>query len=200
MVSHLQPGSGQIQSIRSILNGKNHIYIGKNIFLQYFFLKCINLSFTNSFKTSKGVGYTAHFVGNCLVLTSMKVKGKGFQHCVKYEFQPRKVIIKTHLLLPKVFITHYLNTSNTLCVQKDKCHNFLLIISFCGKCMTTIFIYKIINLLFFLFCVSFTQWYMIAIVYIYNRWTKSEIKCLVNGQLASSTEMAWFVSTNDVSN
>lgn len=85
-----------------------------------------------SFKTSKGVGYTAHFVGNCLVLTSMKVKGKGFQHCVKYEFLPRK-------------------------------------------------------------------WYMIAIVYIYNRWTKSEIKCLVNGQLASSTEMAWFVSANDVS-
>ena len=42
------------------------------------------------------------------------------------------------------------------------------------------------------------QWYMIAVVYIYNRWTKSEIKCLVNGQLASSTEMAWFVSTNDV--
>jgi hypothetical protein len=37
------------------------------------------------------------------------VKGKGFQHCVKYEFQPRK-------------------------------------------------------------------WYMLAIVYIYNRWTKSEIK------------------------
>ncbi|XP_058789390.1 neurobeachin isoform X7 [Phymastichus coffea] len=82
------------------------------------------------FKTSKGVGYSAHFVGNCLVLTSMKVKGKGFQHCVKYEFQPRK-------------------------------------------------------------------WYMIAVVYIYNRWTKSEIKCLVNGQLASSTEMAWFVSTNE---
>ncbi|KAL0879168.1 hypothetical protein ABMA27_002962 [Loxostege sticticalis] len=83
------------------------------------------------FKTSKGVGYTAHFVGNCLVLTSMKVRGKGFQHCVKYEFQPRR-------------------------------------------------------------------WYAIAVVYIYNRWTKSEIKCLVNGQLASSTEMAWFVSTNDL--
>lgn len=47
--------------------------------------------------------------------------------------------------------------------------------------------------------VCFSQWYMIAVVYIYNRWTKSEIKCLVNGQLASSTEMAWFVSTNDVS-
>ncbi|XP_043473809.1 neurobeachin isoform X2 [Leptopilina heterotoma] len=82
------------------------------------------------FKTSKGIGYSAHFVGNCLVLTSMKMKGKGLQHCVKYEFQPRK-------------------------------------------------------------------WYMIAVVYIYNRWTKSEIKCLVNGQLASSTEMTWFVSTND---
>lgn len=48
-------------------------------------------NFCFSFKTSKGVGYSAHFVGNCLVLTSMKVKGKGFQHCVKYEFQPRKV-------------------------------------------------------------------------------------------------------------
>lgn len=48
--------------------------------------------FRFSFKTSKGVGYSAHFVGNCLVLTSMKVKGKGFQHCVKYEFQPRKVM------------------------------------------------------------------------------------------------------------
>lgn len=85
-----------------------------------------------SFKTSKGIGYSAHFVGNCLVLTSMKVKGKGYQHCVKYEFQPRK-------------------------------------------------------------------WFMLAIVYIYNRWTKSEIKCFVNGQLASSTEMAWLVSTNEVS-
>ncbi|XP_059080572.1 neurobeachin-like isoform X3 [Tigriopus californicus] len=82
------------------------------------------------FKTAKGVGYSAHFVGNCLVLTSMKVKGKGYQHCVKYEFQPRK-------------------------------------------------------------------WFMLAIVYIYNRWTKSEIKCFVNGQLASSTEMAWLVNTND---
>ena len=45
---------------------------------------------------------------------SFQVKGKGYQHCVKYEFQPRK-------------------------------------------------------------------WYMLAIVYIYNRWTKSEIK-VVNKQ------------------
>ncbi|XP_076065007.1 neurobeachin-like [Oratosquilla oratoria] len=82
------------------------------------------------FKTSKGVGYSAHFVGNCLVLTSLKVKGKGYQHCIKYEFQPRK-------------------------------------------------------------------WYMVAVVYIYNRWSKSEIKVFVNGQLASSTEMTWLVSTND---
>ena len=58
--------------------------------------------------------------------------GKGYQHCIKYEFQPRK-------------------------------------------------------------------WYMLALVFIYNRWTKSEIKCFVNGQLASSTEMAWLVSPTDVS-
>ncbi|KAG1688833.1 Neurobeachin [Nymphon striatum] len=82
------------------------------------------------FRTSKGVGYSAHFVGNCLIFTSMKVKGKGYQHCVKYEFQPRK-------------------------------------------------------------------WYMVAIVYMYNRWSKSEMKCYVNGQLASSTEMNWFVNISD---
>ncbi|KAF2368096.1 protein of unknown function DUF4704 [Trinorchestia longiramus] len=86
--------------------------------------------FCCSFKTSKGVGYTAHFVGNCLVLTSLKVKGKGYQHCIKYEFQPRK-------------------------------------------------------------------WYMVAVVYIYNRWSRSEIKVFVNGQLASATEMTWLVNTND---
>ena len=73
------------------------------------------------FRTSKGVGYSAHFVGNCLVLTSMKVKGKGYQHCVKYEFQPRK-------------------------------------------------------------------WFALAVVYIYNRWTKSEIKCFVNGQVWQLTQ------------
>ncbi|KAF5899593.1 neurobeachin-like isoform X2, partial [Clarias magur] len=42
------------------------------------------------FRTCKGVGYSAHFVGNCLIVTSLKSKGKGFQHCVKYDFQPRK--------------------------------------------------------------------------------------------------------------
>ncbi|XP_076833149.1 neurobeachin-like isoform X3 [Brachyhypopomus gauderio] len=42
------------------------------------------------FRTSKGVGYSAHFVGNCLIVTSLKSKGKGFQHCVKFDFQPRK--------------------------------------------------------------------------------------------------------------
>lgn len=44
-----------------------------------------------SYRTSKGIGYSAHFVGNCLIVTSLKSKGKGFQHCVKYDFQPRKV-------------------------------------------------------------------------------------------------------------
>ncbi|XP_078601403.1 neurobeachin-like isoform X5 [Branchiostoma floridae x Branchiostoma japonicum] len=42
------------------------------------------------FRTSKGVGYSAHFVGSCLIVTALKAKGKGFQHCVKYDFQPRK--------------------------------------------------------------------------------------------------------------
>ncbi|XP_057698664.1 lipopolysaccharide-responsive and beige-like anchor protein isoform X2 [Corythoichthys intestinalis] len=42
------------------------------------------------FRTSKGHGYSAHFVAGCLIVTSLKTKGKGFQHCVKYDFKPQK--------------------------------------------------------------------------------------------------------------
>ncbi|XP_034044261.1 lipopolysaccharide-responsive and beige-like anchor protein isoform X3 [Thalassophryne amazonica] len=42
------------------------------------------------FRTSKGLGYSAHFVGGCLIVTSLKSKVKGFQHCVKYDFKPQK--------------------------------------------------------------------------------------------------------------
>lgn len=30
-------------------------------------------------------------MGGCLIVTSLKSKGKGFQHCVKYDFKPQKV-------------------------------------------------------------------------------------------------------------
>lgn len=44
-----------------------------------------------NFKTGKsGLGYSAHFTGSCLVLTSIRVKGKGVQHCVAYEFPSYK--------------------------------------------------------------------------------------------------------------
>uniref|UniRef100_K7FJD9 LPS responsive beige-like anchor protein n=1 Tax=Pelodiscus sinensis TaxID=13735 RepID=K7FJD9_PELSI len=82
------------------------------------------------FRTSKGLGYSAHFVGGCLIVTSIKSKGKGFQHCVKFDFKPQK-------------------------------------------------------------------WYMVTIVHIYNRWKNSELRCYVNGELASYGEITWFVSTND---
>ncbi|KAF3852485.1 hypothetical protein F7725_005840 [Dissostichus mawsoni] len=45
---------------------------------------------TQLFRTNKGMGYSAHFVGGCLIVTSLKSKGKGFQHCVKYDFKPQK--------------------------------------------------------------------------------------------------------------
>ena len=40
---------------------------------------------------------------------------------------------------------------------------------------------------------------MLSIVHVYNRWSKSEIRCYVDGQLASGTDMSWLVSTYDVS-
>ncbi|XP_060942885.1 lipopolysaccharide-responsive and beige-like anchor protein isoform X2 [Limanda limanda] len=82
------------------------------------------------FRTSKGLGYSAHFVGGCLIVTSLKTKGKGFQHCVKYDFKPQK-------------------------------------------------------------------WYMVTLVYTYNRWKNSELSCYVNGELASFGDIAWFVNTSD---
>ncbi|XP_032873568.1 lipopolysaccharide-responsive and beige-like anchor protein [Amblyraja radiata] len=82
------------------------------------------------FRTNKGLGYSAHFVGGCLIVTSIKSKGKGFQHCVKYDFKPQK-------------------------------------------------------------------WYMVTIVHIYHRWKNSEIRCYVNGELASFGEITWLVNTSD---
>ncbi|XP_030047517.1 LOW QUALITY PROTEIN: lipopolysaccharide-responsive and beige-like anchor protein [Microcaecilia unicolor] len=82
------------------------------------------------FRTNKGLGYSAHFVGGCLIVTSIKSKGKGFQHCVKYDFKPQK-------------------------------------------------------------------WYMVSIVHIYNRWKNSELRCYVNGELASYGDITWFVNTSD---
>uniref|UniRef100_A0A8C3KF05 Lipopolysaccharide-responsive and beige-like anchor protein n=1 Tax=Calidris pygmaea TaxID=425635 RepID=A0A8C3KF05_9CHAR len=82
------------------------------------------------FRTNKGLGYSAHFVGGCLIVTSIKSKGKGFQHCVKFDFKPQK-------------------------------------------------------------------WYMVTIVHIYNRWKNSELRCYVNGELASYGEITWFVNTSD---
>ncbi|OCT99717.1 lipopolysaccharide-responsive and beige-like anchor protein isoform X2 [Xenopus laevis] len=82
------------------------------------------------FRTNKGLGYSAHFVGSCLIVTSVKSKGKGFQHCVKYDFKPHK-------------------------------------------------------------------WYMVSLVHIYNRWKNSELRCYVNGELASYGEITWLVNTSD---
>lgn len=64
-------------------------------FNTWFFLepKAIAQPYLFNFKTGKsGLGYSAHFTGNCLVLTSIRVKGKGVQHCVAYEFPSYKWI------------------------------------------------------------------------------------------------------------
>jgi len=64
-------------------------------FSTWFFLepKACAQPYLFNFKTGKsGLGYSAHFTGNCLVLTSIRVKGKGVQHCVAYEFPSYKWI------------------------------------------------------------------------------------------------------------
>ncbi|KAM3874724.1 neurobeachin-like [Diretmus argenteus] len=63
------------------------------------------------FRTSKGIGYSAHFVGNCLIVTSLKSKGKGFQHCVKYDFQPRK---SSRVHITRAVLEHFLSFAKYL--------------------------------------------------------------------------------------
>uniref|UniRef100_A0A1I8I928 DUF4704 domain-containing protein n=1 Tax=Macrostomum lignano TaxID=282301 RepID=A0A1I8I928_9PLAT len=82
------------------------------------------------FRTDKGMGYSGHFIGNALIITVMKVKGKGFQHSIRYDFVPRK-------------------------------------------------------------------WHMLTVVFVYNRWSKSEIRTYVNGTLVTQTELSWVVNTNE---
>ncbi|KAL7061393.1 hypothetical protein AAHC03_01162 [Spirometra sp. Aus1] len=82
------------------------------------------------FRTAKGLGYSAHFLGNFLIVTSVKVTGKGLQHCVPTEFHPYR-------------------------------------------------------------------WYMLTISYVYSRWSRSELRCYVDGNLASQSEMSWMVTTTE---
>lgn len=42
------------------------------------------------FQTKHEVGHSARFLGSVLVVTTNKSKGKGQQHCVQYNFEPRK--------------------------------------------------------------------------------------------------------------
>ncbi|VDM17712.1 unnamed protein product [Hydatigera taeniaeformis] len=83
-----------------------------------------------SFQTDKGLGYTAHFLGTLFIVTSIRAKDKGLQHCVPAEFHP-------------------------------------------------------------------CRWYMLTIVFVYNRWTKSELRCYVDGKITSSVEMAWPIAGSD---
>lgn len=78
-----------------------------------------------SFRTNKGLGYSAHFVGGCLIVTSIKSKGKGFQHCVKFDFKPQKVS-KNNKIFPICFM-------NLKLLSGSLCCSYWLITSFCRK-------------------------------------------------------------------
>lgn len=82
--------------------------------------------------TNKGIGYTAFFMGSCLVLSyKTKPNGKEMQHCIQYEFKPR-------------------------------------------------------------------EWYMITISHIYNRWSKSQVLCYINGYHFSTVAMPFYIDQNEV--
>ncbi|CAF0718488.1 unnamed protein product [Brachionus calyciflorus] len=84
------------------------------------------------FGTNKGIGYTAFFMGSCLVLSyKTKPNGKEMQHCIQYEFKPR-------------------------------------------------------------------EWYMITISHVYNRWSKSQILCYINGYHFSTAQIPFYIDQNEI--
>jgi hypothetical protein len=84
------------------------------------------------FGTNKGIGYTAYFMGSCLVLNyKTKVTGKEMQHCIQYDFKPR-------------------------------------------------------------------EWYMITISHIYNRWSKSQVHCYVNGYHLTQVSTPFYIDATEV--
>lgn len=70
------------------------------------------------FCTSKGHGYTAHFVGNCLVISYSKLKEKSFQHCIQYELKSREVRMSNSRITKYRFILvvygHFCSSISTL--------------------------------------------------------------------------------------
>ncbi|KAL3320342.1 hypothetical protein Ciccas_000982 [Cichlidogyrus casuarinus] len=40
--------------------------------------------------TKSGLGYTGHFLGESLIITAIRSKGKGYQHCIQFSFVPDK--------------------------------------------------------------------------------------------------------------
>ena len=40
---------------------------------------------------------------------------------------------------------------------------------------------------------------MVSVAHVYNRWSKSELNCYIDGQLVSHAEMNWYVNTTEVS-
>lgn len=82
--------------------------------------------------SSKGIGYTAFFMGSCLVLSyKTKTNAKDIQHCIQYDFKPR-------------------------------------------------------------------EWYMITISHVYNRWSKSQVLCYINGIHFSTVLMPFYIDTNEI--
>ncbi|KAM7540694.1 hypothetical protein Aperf_G00000021466 [Anoplocephala perfoliata] len=53
------------------------------------------------------------------------------------------------------------------------------------------------NMSFFVFPGEEKSWYMLTLAFVYNRWTKSELRCYVDGKIVSNVDMAWPISTSD---
>lgn len=121
----------------------------------------------------------------------MKVKGKGFQHCVKYDFLPRKV-----RYIEQTWILKYLHCKTSV---HSKINLIYVLFLFSNYGPKRSFKEKIsLSDTWMGDCYFLFQWYMVTVVHVYNRWSKSELRCYVNGEIVSGADISWLVSTSDV--
>lgn len=67
-----------------------------------------------SFTTSKGLGYSCYFMGNCLVLRCTKTIGKDLTKCIRHELTPRKwlsAFVYWKLIYDKTSFRHHVAIS-----------------------------------------------------------------------------------------
>ncbi|VDO19901.1 unnamed protein product [Heligmosomoides polygyrus] len=162
--------------------------------------------FLYCFRSSKSIGYSCHFMGNALVVTAEKAKGKVVTRCTKGIIVPpfskfpcqSGWTFSTWLRMdPMSSVLFEKERPFLYCFRSSKsigysCHfmgNALVVTAekAKGKVVTRCTKKELTP----------RKWHHIAISHSYSRWGRSEIRFYFDGELSETAEINWAVSTTE---